>query len=194
MADIVGDGGGSGEPERGVPVSSSSVVGDVGDWLEAFELARFTFDDLPLVVDLIEPASDLSPEFPSSVARAPAEGRELSTDFSLSALELPGILDRIEPLKDREDPCVSDLLKDGKLDKESGVRLVEEEFLGVREPSLLLDCCWPITNDLLLRRNSRSALMPVGRLLWRRGSCAKKLRAPVARSRISEFVLRKVQL
>lgn len=93
------------------------------------------------MVDLIEATSDLSPGVPSSPFRAPTEARGLSTDFSLSDFE-PGIFERIDPRKDRDEPCVSDLLNDGRPESESeAFRFVDELFLGVREPSLLLDCC-----------------------------------------------------
>lgn len=141
--DKVGDGGGSGECDFGVGVSSSSAadVTDDGDWFDALDGTRDARDERPLAVDLIEPASDLSPAAPSTLASAAAEARGLSIDLSLSDFE-PGILDRIEPLKDLEEPCVSDLLNEGKLESESGAfKFVEDEFLGVREPSLDLDCC-----------------------------------------------------
>lgn len=145
----MGDGGGSGLFERGVP-SSSSETGDVIDPLDALEPARPSLAVGPLALDLIEPASDLSPGVPSSVANAPAEALGLSVDSLRSDFELPGIFERIDPRNERDEPWVSDLLKDGRLESESGVKFVDEEFLGVREPSLPFDCCWPITNGFLV--------------------------------------------
>ena len=51
----------------------------------------------------------------------------------------PGIFERIEPLNDREDPCVSDLLKDGyDCNVSDGLfKFVVEPFLGVPVPVLL---------------------------------------------------------
>lgn len=58
-------------------------------------------------------------------------------EASLPDFELPGILDRMEPLNDRVEPCVSDLLNDGRFDNASdALKLVEEESFGVRDPSL----------------------------------------------------------
>ena len=99
-----------------------------------------TFDDGPLAVDLIDPVSDLSPGEPSRPVNVAADARGLSIEASLPDFELPGILERMEPLNDRVEPCVSDLLNEGRFDSASGaLKLVEEESLGVRDPSLPLE-------------------------------------------------------
>lgn len=80
----------------------------------------------------------LSPLIPSRDASALADARGLSVALSDFAAD-PGIFDRIEPLKDREDPCVSDLLIDGyDCNVSDGLfKFVVEPFLGVPVPLLL---------------------------------------------------------
>jgi hypothetical protein len=65
--------------------------------------------DFALVADFIEVESDLSrPPLP------PVPGSMFDKDaLGLSVFPLPGILDRIEPRRERDDSFVSDLLKDG---------------------------------------------------------------------------------
>lgn len=153
MDDCVGDGGRSGESDIGEGASSSSPS-RLGDWFDDTDDTRVAFDEeRPLAVDLIDPASDLSAAAPSSPESALADARGLSIDLSRSDFEPPGILERIDPLNDRDEPCVSDLLNDGRPEIESGaLKFVAELFLGVREPSLPLDCCWPIAAN---RRSTR---------------------------------------
>lgn len=98
-ADIVGEGGGCGDPGREVGVPSSSSVGETGSNM------GLEPPDLALAPDFADPlVSDLS-RFP------------LVTSFwenellGLSDLA-PGIFDR-NPRNEREDSLVSDLLKEG---------------------------------------------------------------------------------
>lgn len=133
-ADIVGDGGGCGEPSFKSFDAGELGLGGTGEiW------GRFAFDplDLALVADLVDAASERS--LPTEVSMLVIDARGLS-DFSLDE---PGILDLIDR-KEREDSLVSDLLKEGYDCKPSPRRSreVEEASLGVFEPSL--DCCWPI--------------------------------------------------
>lgn len=137
---MVGEGGG--EPETGVssPSGDSGEVGDVAELFEATRLALLV-PDFPLVVDLTEPASDLSTP-PSMLPRALDEALGLSV--ALSDFTFPGIFDRIEPRNDFTDSFVSDLLKDGydcRLSLGPLSREVDDAFLGVLEPSLPFDCC-----------------------------------------------------
>ena len=107
--DSDGEDGGSGEAGREVV----SDPGEVGE-RPALEPGR-------LLADLIEPASDLSPWL-SVWERAVVEPR------GLSVLRAPGILERMEPRKERRDSLVSDFEKDGYDCSESP------------EPALLLEC------------------------------------------------------
>lgn len=112
-ADWVGDGGGIGDAERaelGDVIESS--VGDIGGCTDDPDIARLVLDapDRALVVDLIDAASDLSP-LPETVLSAPAIADVDA--LGLSFFPLPGILDLMAPLKEREDSLVSDLLNDG---------------------------------------------------------------------------------
>ena len=133
----MGEGGrGAGDPERGEGASSSSApdAGDVGDWADEFEGTRLALVDPALLLAGL--ASRLSPLTPSSAARAPADARGLSVVL----LEPdPGILDLIEPRKDFEEPCVSDLVKDGyDCSVSDGLfKFVVDPFFGVLFPLLL---------------------------------------------------------
>lgn len=96
---------------RGEPGDSiESAGGGAGDCKGGcIESARVAFDalDFTLVVDLIEPASDLSvPPVTVSIWDSDVLG--------LSVFMLPGILDRNDPRSERVDSFVSDLLKEGK--------------------------------------------------------------------------------
>ena len=106
----MGEGGGIGESDPGdvgLNIASfiGAVLGVVGD-LAAADLPDREWLDLPLAADLVDAASDLSTP-PLLVSRF---CREV---LGLSDFPLPGILDRIEPRKERDDSLVSDLLKDG---------------------------------------------------------------------------------
>jgi hypothetical protein len=103
--DCEGDGGRSGDPGRGeaVPSSDSGVMGDTGEVGEA--TLPLDAPDLPLAVDFIDPASDLSIA-PSTLPSAAPDA------LGLSVFALPGIFERM-PRKDLDDSFVSDLLKEG---------------------------------------------------------------------------------
>ena len=96
--DNVGDGGAAGEPVRAeLGTSASSTIGGVEFCVDApFPLAPSPFS--------------VSSERPSTAL-------EMSTceneERGLSDLDTPGILDRMEPLNERDEPWVSDLLKEG---------------------------------------------------------------------------------
>jgi hypothetical protein len=111
-------------------------VGDAGDCGEEFDATRLAIVEPARLLAGLE--SLLSPLIPSRDANAPAEARGLSVAFSGFVAD-PGIFDRIEPLKDREDPCVSDLLKDGyDCSVSDGLfKFVVDPFLGVPLPLLL---------------------------------------------------------
>ena len=101
--------------------------------------ARLALDplDFALVADLVDATSDRStpPLLVSRLERDP---------LGLSNFPVPGILDRIDPRKEREDSLVSDLLKDGYDCRPSAVdrsSAVEDALVGVLEPSRLLDGC-----------------------------------------------------
>jgi hypothetical protein len=140
LLDWVGEGGRAGEPVRGEGTSSSTSgsVDDVGDCTDEFDGTRLAIVEPARLLGGLE--SRFSPLIPSSDAKALAEARGLSVAFSGFAA-VPGIFDRIVPLKDFEDPCVSDLLKDGyDCSVSDGLfRFVVEPFLGVPPPVLL---CW----------------------------------------------------
>lgn len=91
--------------------------------------------DLAAAAGFVEDTSDLS-------APALLESRFDKDALGLSDLGPPGIFDRMDPLNEREDSLVSDLLNEGydwRLSPNERSRDVDEEFLGVLEPSL--DCC-----------------------------------------------------
>src|SRR4051812_39490418 len=140
LLDWVGEGGLAGEPLRGEGTSSSvsGGAGDVGDCADEFEGTRLAIVEPGRLFAGLE--SPFSPLIPSTDAKALAEVRGLSVAFSGFAA-VPGIFDRIVPLKDFEDPCVSDLVKDGYDCSVSGglFRFVVDPFLGVPPPVLL---CW----------------------------------------------------
>lgn len=89
-----------------------------------------------LLLDITDPVSVVSRLDPSML---PVPSRGLSC---LSNLELPGILDLIDPLSDLEDSFVSDLLKEGYDCRlfEGPVRFDDEVFFVNLGPSVL-DCC-----------------------------------------------------
>jgi hypothetical protein len=100
-------------PDRGEGTSSSpsgDTTGDVGDCVEELDATRLAVAEPARVLAGLE--SLLSPLIPSRDANAPADARGLSVALSGFVAE-PGIFDRIEPLRDRDEPCVSDLVKDG---------------------------------------------------------------------------------
>lgn len=128
-AESVGERGGWGDPDRGLGASSDSVAGT--ESTVGFELPDFPLPDDFCDIDL---------------SRCPlvtsAAEKEL---LGLSDLD-PGIFDR-KPRNEREDSLVSDLLKEGYDCNVSPPDLsmdVEEAFLGVLEPSLDFEGCWPI--------------------------------------------------
>ena len=111
------------------------------------ENTRPAFDppDLVLVADFVEAASDLSTLGPASMFDRDVLG--------LSVFPLPGILDRIEPRKDRKDSLVSDLLKDGyDCSPSPSVRSgkVVDSAVGAWRASFCFEGCWPIPTSLFL--------------------------------------------
>lgn len=105
---------------------------------EEFEVTRLALVEPALLLAGLE--SRLAPSGPSSDAKAPAEARGLSVALS-DLVAVPGIFDRIDPRNDFEEPCVSDLLKDGYDWRVSAglFKFVVEPFLGVLEPLLLCE-------------------------------------------------------
>lgn len=131
-ADIVGDGGGCGDPGRGLDDTSPSTTGDTGSSV-GFEPPDLALD--PDFVDAL--VSDLS-KVPLGMSDCENEFLGLS-DFC------PGIFD-LNPRKEREDSLVSDLLNEG-YDCSPSTDLssdVDDAFLGVLEPSPAFEGCWPI--------------------------------------------------
>lgn len=97
-ADKVGDGGGCGDPGRGLGATSESVAG-------TGSIAGLEPPDLELPTDFCDAfVSDLS-KVPLKVSAAEKELLGLS-DF------VPGIFD-LKPRNEREDSLVSDLLNEG---------------------------------------------------------------------------------
>lgn len=133
----MGEGGLSGEPERGdgSPFSSSSaitfgaVLEDTGDAGVEPDGARLAFDP----VDFTDPASDLSGP-PSMLPSAPADA------LGLSVFPLLGIFDRM-PWKERLDSLVSDLLNDGYDCRLSVGEVCVGRLDGVLVPEPPFDCC-----------------------------------------------------
>ena len=138
LLDWVGEGGLAGELVRGegTPSSASGDAGDVGDCADEFDGTRLAIVEPGRLPAGLE--SRFSPLIPSGDAKALAEARGLSVDFSGFAA-VPGIFDRMVPRKDFEDPCVSDLVKDGyDCSVSDGLfRFVVDPFLGVPPPFLL---------------------------------------------------------
>jgi hypothetical protein len=121
---------------EGTSSSASGDAGDVGDCAEEFEGTRLVVVEPARLFGGLE--SRFSPLIPSGDANALVEARGLSVAFS-GFVAVPGIFDRIVPLKDFEDPCVSDLVKDGyDCSVSDGLfRFVVDPFLGVPPPFLL---------------------------------------------------------
>lgn len=80
----------------------------------------------------------------------------------LSALPLPGIFDRMEPRRDRDDSLVSVLLSGGYESRSSPVRLVADGDDGSSpELETFFDCGWPmVTADLARDPFSRPTESP----------------------------------
>jgi hypothetical protein len=140
LLDWVGEGGLAGDPLRGEGTSSSASggVGDDGDGADELDGAWLAIAEPARLPGGLK--SRFSPFIPSGDAKALAEARGLSVALSGFAA-VPGIFDRIVPLNDFDDPCVSDLLKDGyDCSVSDGLfRFVVDPFLGVLPPVLL---CW----------------------------------------------------
>lgn len=127
----MGDGGGSSSPTGEVGLERSTVDdGEVGVIAGSDDLCR---EKRPLLPDLTDPASDLSPDSPFDI-RAEFLG--------LSVLpEEPGILD-LRALNDLVESLVSDLLNEGYDWRPSGVR--SPVLCGLDELPPSLDVWFPI--------------------------------------------------
>jgi len=128
-ADRVGEGGGWGEAGRGLGATSDSVAGTES-------IVGFEPPDLALPEDFCD--MDLS-RCPLVTSAAENELLGLS-DFA------PGIFER-NPRNERDDSLVSDLLNEGydcNVSLPDLSREVDDAFLGVLEPSLDFEGCWPI--------------------------------------------------
>lgn len=151
----MGDGGGAGEPDRVGPGDAvGSGGGGDGDLSTAAIRLAFEALDFALVVDLTDTASLLSTPLLVSMLEIDVLG--------LSILPLPGILERMEPRKERVEPWVSDLLNDGKDCRGPSKDLssdVEEAFVGVLEPSFAFDWLLPILRLRNLPRSKFSVLL-----------------------------------
>ncbi len=125
----MGEGGGWGEPGRGLGATSDSVAGTEST-------VGLEPPDLALPEDFCD--MDLSR---SPLVTSAAENELLGlSDFA------PGILER-KPRNERDDSLVSDLLNEGydcNVSLPDLSRDVDEAFLGVLEPSLDFEGCWPI--------------------------------------------------
>ena len=125
-------------------MAAESGDGESGDWVMTARLALELLFTSTLF-DLVEAASDRSGKTPVSMFE-----REF---LGLSDFPLPGILERIDPLRERVDSFVSDLPNVGyplRSSPDWRSNEVEDAFGGVLEPLPSFEGCWPIVKVIRL--------------------------------------------